>query len=564
MGGVSAAWEPSDRATLLVDLDSRAGTGGTSDGDAVTTWADQTANANSPTQGSATLRPLYRTNRVNGLPSVLFDGSNDRLLDAAFTAGAISQPYTMTLVYRHLAAGANVDYLIVNGSGTEATLFSPATSSRACDERWVSATTQRSIKSADYDWHALILEVNGASSRFKLDNKPWQSMGNPGTGTLTGLSLGAYWEGSGPSNVEFARVLVDTAVLGSDEAKMTTYLNSTYGINATADGYAVVDGGSNWNAFPGCVKLASGDLLTVYRRAAGHVGSKGTIYQSRSTDGGTTWGTPAEILTDATLDLRDPVGAVQLASGRILLPYFAYPVSGTPLSSTQSRVAYSDDNGTTWAALSTISTPAGYTALFIWGHVRELTAGGDLIVPAYALNTTSGKYDSVLLKSTNGGTTWALHGVIAAGTATPRDYTETDVVVTTSVNNLYAVIREDNGQLLYTSTTTDGGATGSAIGSSLVNGVAPSLLRMASGNLVLCWADRNVGPFGVSAMKSTDHGATWSAWRYRVWHRVAGEDMGYCAPVELSAGIVGTPSYLDSTGTQATIRWDTFREASLQ
>jgi len=49
------------------------------DGDPVSTWSDQSGNANNAT-ASLTLRPLYKTNIFNGLPAVRFDGSNDSLI----------------------------------------------------------------------------------------------------------------------------------------------------------------------------------------------------------------------------------------------------------------------------------------------------------------------------------------------------------------------------------------------------------------------------------------------------------------------------------------------------
>ena len=64
---------------------------GLNDGDAVTTWSDLSGNGYDVTQGTAANRPLYKTNIFNGLPALLFDGSNDSLENTTvnpFTAGA--------------------------------------------------------------------------------------------------------------------------------------------------------------------------------------------------------------------------------------------------------------------------------------------------------------------------------------------------------------------------------------------------------------------------------------------------------------------------------------------
>lgn len=48
-----------------------------SDTDPVSTWDDLSGNGNDAIQGTGTARPLYRTAQINGLPAVVFDGTND-------------------------------------------------------------------------------------------------------------------------------------------------------------------------------------------------------------------------------------------------------------------------------------------------------------------------------------------------------------------------------------------------------------------------------------------------------------------------------------------------------
>ena len=48
-----------------------------SDGAGISQWNDSGPRNAHATQGSGTLQPLYKTNIKNGLPAVLFDGSND-------------------------------------------------------------------------------------------------------------------------------------------------------------------------------------------------------------------------------------------------------------------------------------------------------------------------------------------------------------------------------------------------------------------------------------------------------------------------------------------------------
>ena len=52
---------------------------GLTNGDTVSTWSDLSGNSNDAVQGGSTVRPVFQTNQVNGLPSIAFDGTNDNL-----------------------------------------------------------------------------------------------------------------------------------------------------------------------------------------------------------------------------------------------------------------------------------------------------------------------------------------------------------------------------------------------------------------------------------------------------------------------------------------------------
>lgn len=66
-----------------------------SNNDPVGTWADQSGNGNNFTQGTAGNKPLYKTGIINGLPAVLFDGTDDFM---SMTGAPCSQPVTIFLV----------------------------------------------------------------------------------------------------------------------------------------------------------------------------------------------------------------------------------------------------------------------------------------------------------------------------------------------------------------------------------------------------------------------------------------------------------------------------------
>lgn len=66
-----------------------------SNNDPVSSWTDLSSNANHAVQGSASFRPLFKTNHINGLPAIDFDGSNDRLV---FNSSVTTSGTTVFLV----------------------------------------------------------------------------------------------------------------------------------------------------------------------------------------------------------------------------------------------------------------------------------------------------------------------------------------------------------------------------------------------------------------------------------------------------------------------------------
>lgn len=111
---------PTDIAGLLLWL--KADSLVLSDADPVVTWADSSGNGNDVTQGTANLRPTYRTNGINGLPVVRFDGTNDFLTTGAFfDAGGF-------------AASVATMFIVLSPDGIITTQFGIVASGTAADE----------------------------------------------------------------------------------------------------------------------------------------------------------------------------------------------------------------------------------------------------------------------------------------------------------------------------------------------------------------------------------------------------------------------------------------------
>lgn len=159
---------------------------------------------------------------------------------------------------------------------------------------------------------------------------------------------------------------------------------------------------------PGVLKLASGDLLLTFVRVykgmdtgkdwdPGVTSSTMAVY--RSTDGGKTF-TEEKPIWDRAPALRFQGGApwnLQLASGRILVPYMSAPRQYTDDYSV--GVALSDDGGQTWSVLDDrVKLAAGYG---VEPSVVELS-GGELLM---SLRTNLKKV--YFSRSTDGGRTWS-------------------------------------------------------------------------------------------------------------------------------------------------------------
>ena len=110
-------------SNLMLWLDASQITG-LSDGDPVTTWTDMSGNSRNATQGTASLKPTYRTSVVNGQPGVRFDGTDDAMTIASlpipsdatiFIVAKNSQQAGTGSIYKPILAATNNPY---QGVGT--------------------------------------------------------------------------------------------------------------------------------------------------------------------------------------------------------------------------------------------------------------------------------------------------------------------------------------------------------------------------------------------------------------------------------------------------------------
>jgi len=155
-----------------------------SDGETVSTWADESGNGYDLT---ATGGPTFVDGSLNGNPVVRYNGTDD-YHQVSFSA--ISQPNTIFVVVDN--ATMDEDSIVESASDTDRQVLR-ATSTDGY-RQWASSdggwgdsndTTQRAIVAALFDGSSSFLRVNGTETSTSI-----------GTNALAGLTLGAQYDGA--------------------------------------------------------------------------------------------------------------------------------------------------------------------------------------------------------------------------------------------------------------------------------------------------------------------------------------------------------------------------------
>lgn len=173
---------------------------------------------------------------------------------------------------------------------------------------------------------------------------------------------------------------------------------------------SLIEGDGAYNAFPGYVVAANGDLIALYRKGETHLSFDGRLYKATSRDGGRSW--ERELLSEAcgetngaaNDDVRD-VGAATLADGRILA-IFDQRAGGDQLGGNTSWVIHSDDHGKTWSVPRQMVTGFSVGLSCFEAGPLEL-AGGELLVPGHGADRTGLDAYIRLLKSLDRGESWS-------------------------------------------------------------------------------------------------------------------------------------------------------------
>lgn len=208
---------PSTIANLHMWLKADALTG-LANNDPVTTWTDSSGNGRNGTQTTASKKPLYKTNQINGLPSLFFDATDDGMTTTSSLTGA----YTAFCVWRTQAASGNrraiqgaVNNWLMGPYNGLNQLYNGSfiNGGTASANTWYYATGYGSPGSAG-------LYVNGVLTTGGSSTAPGQ--------IDIGGAVGAFAE---PLNGDIAEIIVYSAVLTAAQIEIVhAYIRSKYNL----------------------------------------------------------------------------------------------------------------------------------------------------------------------------------------------------------------------------------------------------------------------------------------------------------------------------------------------
>ena len=215
------------------------------DNTAVASWKDQSGKGYDATQSTTAARPTYRTNQLNGLPVVRFDGTDDRM---ALSGGALGMlrnvgGATVFAVVKYSVVANNPTILISTATSTSARflLRSSTTprfqivSRRLDSDSTVTISSAQTVPTSSFFIHSSIANfqntllqqfINGAKDG---ENTSFGTSGNTSDTDSNNITIGllsvTYFTG------DIAEIIVYNRALNTSElAQVHRYLARKWGI----------------------------------------------------------------------------------------------------------------------------------------------------------------------------------------------------------------------------------------------------------------------------------------------------------------------------------------------
>ncbi len=183
-----------DAAGVLV-LDSRR-ISGLSDGGAVSQWNDASRSGWNVTQGTAALRPIYKTAIQGGSPVVRFDGASatnagDRLISSSVTA---SQTFSFVTVFQVSSSDTSGAVVFDSYNSTQCVLYRGYAldgPNKFVMNYGITSTPSRfQFADSNTSWNVAAGQFSGDTSFAALSGTKTVTTTTGGTNGLSGISVG--------------------------------------------------------------------------------------------------------------------------------------------------------------------------------------------------------------------------------------------------------------------------------------------------------------------------------------------------------------------------------------
>lgn len=280
-GAAGAPFSPDNLANLQLWLEADAITG-LSDGDPVSTWLDSSAAGNDVTQ-SGTARPTYKTNIINGLPVVRFDGVDDYMHVAS--ALGITTASTVVVVVNIASSSRAGSAIKIGDSGISNpdddgwSLGVGANTHDAAGNEVLGLYEQVAWIDTNAAWGlglvVVVMTVNGSDPDFYKDrvNLGFGTSSAPrspgantyiggGAAPVAGGGIARFWDDDIAEVLIYSRVLTPT-----ERADIEDYLFAKYALawddfddaNGTNLSGKADDLGNTWSVNAGTFDIQSGE-----------------------------------------------------------------------------------------------------------------------------------------------------------------------------------------------------------------------------------------------------------------------------------------------------------------
>lgn len=215
-------WLKADSGTFQ---DSGASTPAVANNDPVYRWNDQSGAGNYLETNDNSKRPLLKTNSLNSLPTILFDGSNDFLRKSGIAG--LTTPATVYMVYKNVTYTTS-DYIFEGNSPGDGAVYVSSAGSETVTMNSGSDGPAGVFTTDTYRVATFIF--NGASSVMQVDNLT-ETTGDPGGTNMNGFTLGSNALTTANSNIQVAEVIVyNTAHTGTQRSTIKSYLADRWGL----------------------------------------------------------------------------------------------------------------------------------------------------------------------------------------------------------------------------------------------------------------------------------------------------------------------------------------------